>query len=125
MVASFLSKLAEVVREAQSDPAHPLRARIDGIVLEFADKLAAGDADAASVMEKLQAALISGTDLREILQRALGQLSDTIEKEFRKPGSDFDNLMRRTFHDRLDMFRADLSSKSRSLGDRFCPRTDG
>jgi uncharacterized membrane-anchored protein YjiN (DUF445 family) len=113
MVASFLSKLAEVVREAQSDPAHPLRARIDGTVIEFADKLAAGDADAASVIEKLQAALIGGTDLRDILQRALGRLSDTIEKEFQKPGSDFNSLMRRTFDDRLDMFRADLSAQEK------------
>jgi uncharacterized membrane-anchored protein YjiN (DUF445 family) len=113
MVASFLSKLAEAVREAQSDPAHPLRVRIDGIVLEFADKLATGNADAVSAMEKLQAALISGTDLREILQRALGRLSDTIEKEFQKPGSDFNNLMLRTFHDRLDMFRADLAAQER------------
>jgi uncharacterized membrane-anchored protein YjiN (DUF445 family) len=113
MVASFLSKLAEVVREMRSDPAHPLRARIDGIVIEFADKLAAGDADAVSVIEKLQAALISEKNLREILQRALGRLSDTIEKEFQKPGSDFNNLMRRTFHDRLDMFRADLSAQEK------------
>jgi uncharacterized membrane-anchored protein YjiN (DUF445 family) len=65
------------------------------------------------VMEKLQAALISGTDLREILQRALGRLSDTIEKEFQKPGSDFNNLMRRTFHDRLDMFCADLPAQEK------------
>ena len=87
MVGSFLSKLQR--RSARRNPIPPihLRAPIDGIVLESADKLAAGDADAASVMEKLQAALISGTDLREILQRALGRLSDTIEKEFLKAGA--------------------------------------
>ena len=33
MAASFLSQMEKVVREAQSDPAHPLRARIDGICL--------------------------------------------------------------------------------------------
>ena len=113
MVASFLTKMEEVVREAQSDPAHPLRARIDGIVLEFADKLAAGDADAVSVIEKLQAALINGTDASELLQRTLRRLSDTIEKEFQKSGSDFNNLMRRTFHDRLDIFRADTSAQEK------------
>ena len=113
MVASFLSQMEVVVREAQSDPAHPLRARIDGILIEFADKLAVGDADAVSVIEKLQAALINGTDAREILQRTVRRLSDTIEKEFQKPGSDFNNLMRRTFHDRLEIFRADTSAREK------------
>lgn len=114
MVASILSKMEEAVRAARSDPVHPLRARIDGILLEFADKLAAGDADAVSMIEKLQAALIHGTDLREILQRMLRSLSDTFDKEFQKPGSDFNNLMRRTFHDRLDIFRADKSAQEKA-----------
>jgi uncharacterized membrane-anchored protein YjiN (DUF445 family) len=114
MVASFLSKMEEMFREAQSNPAHPLRARIDGILLEFADKLAVGDADAVSVIEKLQAALIHGTDAREILRRTLRRLGDSIEKEFQRSGSDLNNLMRRTFHDRLDIFRADMSAQEKT-----------
>ena len=114
MVASFLCKVEEVLREAQADPAHPLRARIDAIAIEFADKLAVGDADAVAVLEKLQAALIHGTDAREILQRALRRLSDTIEKEFQKSGSDLNNLMCRTFHDGLDIFRADISAQEKT-----------
>ena len=66
-----------------------------------------------SVIEKLQAALIKGTDAREILQRTVRRLSDTIEKEFQKSGSDFNNLMRRTFQDRLDIFRADTSAQEK------------
>jgi uncharacterized membrane-anchored protein YjiN (DUF445 family) len=113
MVASILSKMAEAVRDARSDPAHPLRARIDGIAIEFADKLAAGDADAVSVLDRVQAALINGTDLGEILQRALLWLSDTLEKEFQESGSDFNDLMRRTLHDRLDFFRADKPAQAK------------
>jgi uncharacterized membrane-anchored protein YjiN (DUF445 family) len=113
IVASFAAKMAEAIRAAQSDPAHPLRARIDGIVIEFADKLAAGDADAVAVVAKLQAALINGTDLREILQRTLSSLSDAIEKAFQESGSDFNNLMRRTLRDRLDIFRLDRSSQEK------------
>ena len=113
LVASFLSRMEEMIREAQSDPAHPLRVHIDGIVIEFADKLAVGDADAVSAIEKLQAALINGTDVYELLQRMLRRLSDTIEKEFQKSDSDFNNLMRRTFHDRLDIFRADAAAQEK------------
>jgi len=113
VAAALLAKMTEAVREAQSDPVHPLRARIDGILLEFADNLAAGDAAAVALVEKLQTALVSGTDLREILQHALARLGDTVEKEFQEPGSDCNNLMRRTFHDRLDLFCADKSAQEK------------
>ena len=50
MVGATLAKIAEALRAARADPAHPLRARMDAIALEFADKLAAGDADAAATL---------------------------------------------------------------------------
>ena len=71
MVGATLAKIAEALRAARADPAHPLRARMDAIALEFADKLAAGDADAAATLERLKAALVDGADLGEMLQRAL------------------------------------------------------
>ena len=113
MVTAVLDKMAEAVHEAESDPVHPLRARIDGILLKFADKLAAGDATAVALVEKLQTAVVSGTDLREILRHALGRLGETVEKEFQEPGSDCNNLMRRAFHDRLDLFRADKAAQEK------------
>jgi uncharacterized membrane-anchored protein YjiN (DUF445 family) len=113
MVATTLSKIAEVLRAARADPGHPLRARMDAVALEFADKLAAGDADAAATLERLQAALIDGADLGEILQRALGWLGDTLEREFHEPGSAFDDLMRRAVRDRLEHFRADGAAQAK------------
>lgn len=107
IAVAFLSNVEEAVREAQFNPTHPLRARIDGILIDFADKLAVGDADAVLVIEKLQTAIIHRTDMREILQGALRRLGETIEMEYQKSNSDLDNLMRRSFHDRLNDFRAD------------------
>jgi len=113
MVATILAKITEALHAARADPAHPLRARMDAIALEFADKLAAGDADAAATLARLQARLIDGADLEEMLQRALRWLGDFLEKEFHEPGSAFDALMRRTVRDRLEHFRADGAAQAK------------
>jgi len=113
MVATILAKITEALHAARADPAHPLRARMDAIALEFADKLAAGDADAAATLDRLQAGLIDGADLEEMLQRALRWLGDFLEKEFHEPGSAFEALMRRTVRDRLEHFRADGAAQAK------------
>ena len=113
MVGATLAKIAEALRAARADPAHPLRARMDAIALEFADKLAAGDADAAATVERLKAALVDGADLGEMLQRALRWLGDTLQKELHEPGSAFDDLMRRAVRERLEHFRADVAAQAK------------
>ena len=113
MVATILAKIAEALHAALGDPGHPLRARMDAIALEFADKLAAGDADAAATLDRLQARLIDGADLEEMLQRPLRWLGNFLEKEFHEPGSAFDALMRRTVRDRLEHFRADGAAQAK------------
>ena len=111
LAAAFIAKLQEVVCEAQSDPHHPLRSRIDGIVIEFADKLAVGDTDAVSVIETVRTALVEGADARQILHRALRRLSETIEAEFEKFDSDLNKLMRQDFQERLDVFRVNRAAQ--------------
>jgi uncharacterized membrane-anchored protein YjiN (DUF445 family) len=113
MVGATLARLAEALRAARADAAHPLRARMDALALEFADKLAAGDAEAAATLERLQAALVDGADLGEMLQRALRWVGDTIEKELHEPGSGFDDFMRRTVRGRLEHFRADGAAQAK------------
>jgi uncharacterized membrane-anchored protein YjiN (DUF445 family) len=105
LAATFVAKLAEVVREAHSNPDHFLRSRIDGIVIEFADKLAAGDAQAVSAIETVQTALVEGAEGREILHRALRRVRETVEQQFEKPDSDFNKLIGQNFQEYLDAFR--------------------
>ena len=113
IVATTFSKIAEALRAARADPGHPIRARMDDVALEFVDKLAAGDADAAAMLDRLQAALMDGADLGEVLQRALRWLGDTLERGIHEPGSDFDDLMRRAVRDRLEHFRADGAAQAK------------
>jgi uncharacterized membrane-anchored protein YjiN (DUF445 family) len=113
IAAAFLSQAEEVIREARAATNHPLRARIERPVIEFADKLAAGDADVVAVIDKLYAVLIDKTDAHEILGRGLGRLGETLGREFQESKSDLNTLMRRTLHERLDDFRGDPSAQKK------------
>lgn len=113
LAAAFIAKLAETIAAIRSDRGHPVRSRVDAFVIEFADQLAAGTMDAASLFETVRFAFVEGTDLGEILQRSLRRLGDTIEKEFEKVDSDLNRLMRQVFQERLDLFRANRAAQEK------------
>ena len=113
MVSALLSKIQGVIHEAHHNPQHPLRVKLDGTLLEFADNLAAGDSDAVSMVEKLQTALIEGTDAQEILRNALQRLSQTVDEQLSLPDSDLVRLMRRIFQERLGVLRGDPDGQKR------------
>jgi uncharacterized membrane-anchored protein YjiN (DUF445 family) len=113
IVNALLSKIHEVVHEAYHNPSHPLRVKIDTLLLEFADKLATGDSASVSVLEKLQAALIEGTDAQEILRNGLQRLSHTVDEQLRLPDSDLVRLIRRIFQEHLDVLRGDPDGQKR------------
>ena len=113
LAVALLRKLEEAVREAQRDTDHPVRSRIDHIVIEFADKLAVGETDAVSLIETVRLALIEGGDAPAILRGVLRRLSETIEEEFENFDSDLNRLMRREFQERVELFRADRAAQEK------------
>lgn len=116
LAAAFVARLAELVREAQSNPDHFLRSRIDGIVIEFADKLAAGDAGTVAAIETVRTALVEGAEARGILYRALRKLRETIEQQSEKPDSDFNKLIRQNFQEHLHAYRINPGAQEKFDG---------
>jgi uncharacterized membrane-anchored protein YjiN (DUF445 family) len=113
LAAAFVARLAELVREAQSNPDHFLRSHIDGIVIEFADKLAASDAGAVAAIETVRTALVEGAEARGILNRALRRLRETLEQQSEKPDSDFNKLIRQNFQEHLHAYRINPSAQEK------------
>ena len=113
IAVAFLSNVEKAVREAQSDPAHPLRARIDAILIDLADKLARGDAGALSMIKKLQTVFIHRDDAREMLQAGLRRFSETIDKELQELNSDLNQWMRRSLSHWRDEFRRDQAAQEK------------
>ena len=113
LVTVFISRVEEVVREAYANPAHPLRTRIDSILLAFADNLAAARPEAVSLLDQLRTALVEGADAREIIGRALRRLRKTVEEELNKPDSELNRLTERILRERLESFRADATAQEK------------
>ena len=111
LAAILISKITEAAREARSDPGHPLRTWVDGIVIEFADKLAGGDQDALAIVESVRMALIEAAGSGEILQRALRRLGATMEEGFKNVDSDLNRLLRHELHRRLELFRVNIAAQ--------------
>jgi uncharacterized membrane-anchored protein YjiN (DUF445 family) len=116
LAATFISKMTEAVRQARSDPRHPLRSSVDGMLIELADKLARGDPDALAMIESVRAALIEATGSGEILQRALQRLGATMEEGFKDDDSDLNQLLRQELHRHLDRFRVNTAAQKQLDG---------
>jgi uncharacterized membrane-anchored protein YjiN (DUF445 family) len=110
---ALLRNVVLVVREARDNPGHPLRERMDGILLEFADGLAAGDPEAVQTLEKLRNAFVEAADTRVYITKSLARLRETVDSELSKPGSDLDRLIRRIFRERFEGFREDANVQSK------------
>jgi uncharacterized membrane-anchored protein YjiN (DUF445 family) len=104
---ALLNKLREVVLAAKDDSSHPLRRKLDKLLMDFADDLAAGKTEAVEMVEKLRRALMEGADAREIIGGMLSRLRGTLESELDTPGSELDQLMMRILRERLEAFRDD------------------
>jgi len=116
LAAMLIGKLTVAVREARSDPGHPLRTWADAVVIEFADKLGIGDPDALAMVESVRIALIEAAGSGEILQRALRRLGATLEEGFKNVDSDLNRLLRQELHQRLELFRVNIAAQEQLDG---------
>ncbi|HLK68703.1 MAG TPA: DUF445 domain-containing protein [Bryobacteraceae bacterium] len=111
MVDGLISKLEQLAQEARADPEHPLRARLDGMLLDYADGLAEGRPESVEGMDKVRRALAEGVDTREYVEKALHRLHDSIDSELAEEGSDLDQLLHHIFQEQLSRFRKDPETR--------------
>ncbi len=112
-VDALLRNVVEVVREARGNPRHPLRERMDAVLLDFADGLAAGNPEAVRTVKNLRDAFVEAAETRVHIGNALARLRETVNSEMSKPGSDLDRLIRRIFRERFEGFREDADAQSK------------
>jgi uncharacterized membrane-anchored protein YjiN (DUF445 family) len=113
VVDKLLRGVEHLIHEARGNPQHPLRVRLDGLLLEFADGLAVGRPETIYSLEKLRRAFVEAADTREYIGKALTRLQETVTSELSKPGSDLDQLIRRIFREQLAAFRQDTGIQAK------------
>jgi uncharacterized membrane-anchored protein YjiN (DUF445 family) len=79
IVEAVSSYTAVELQSAAQDPQHPLRIAVFSTLYQFADRLAAGEAEALAQMERIRAAILEGVEAVSLVHTLLAQLSDQLE----------------------------------------------
>jgi uncharacterized membrane-anchored protein YjiN (DUF445 family) len=74
IVTKIIDKLAELIHQARENPTHPLREKVDALLLDFAKGLSSGDPSVTSIVDGFRAELVNNTETKELIQHALTQL---------------------------------------------------
>jgi len=84
---------------AATQPDHPLRQYVFGAVRRFAERLAAGDADALGQVEQVRTAFVESLEAGPLVRDLLAQLRQHIERDLQASGSGLSELIDRKLRD--------------------------
>ncbi len=89
---------AAELRNAAADREHPLRRLVLGGLGRFADRLAAGEADALVQAERLRAAVLESLEAGTLVRDTLGRLRAQLEQDLGDPRGALAGLVDRKLH---------------------------
>jgi uncharacterized membrane-anchored protein YjiN (DUF445 family) len=95
LVEAICSYASAELRAAASDAEHPLRRRVFEAIGGFADRVAAGDAQALRQAEAFRAALLESLAAGPLIRDALAQLRRQLEDDLTTPDSALSTLVDR------------------------------
>jgi len=102
----IIEKIKELILDARENPSHPLREKIDTLLLDFSKGLSSGDPSLTAMIDGLKTKLINNAETKAIIQRGLSQfrskLSDQLERK--------DSAFMLVLTDYLQEILADLQS---------------
>lgn len=107
----LLGRLRTAVGEARGDPGHPVREKLDGMLLRFARGLSDGEPDSVSAVETFRSRLVEHADSVPILSRLLSRFRATVVEQLDSPGSDLSRTLDRFLVERLAEFGEDPASQ--------------
>ncbi len=104
------------LRAIQSDPYHPLRAKLDEQLSAFARKLARGDREACTTLEQFQHRMVEHAELGPFLARILSRLQDTLKAQLADPDAHLSRLLDQTLENILEELRSEPDTQARLDG---------
>jgi len=85
IAGKIIEKIKELILDARENPFHPLREKIDTMLLDFSKGLSSGDPSLTAMIDGLKTKLINNAETKAIIQRGLSQfrskLSDQLERK--------------------------------------------
>ena len=111
------------LRSAARDPEHPLRRAVLSALRRFAERLAAGDADAQAQAERLRRALLESIQAGPVVRTMLGRVREQLEQDLGDRRSALSTLIDRQLRTGILDLLADAGR--RSAFDRWVRTTCG
>ncbi|WP_028895181.1 DUF445 domain-containing protein [Syntrophorhabdus aromaticivorans] len=89
ITGKIIQKMNELTRMARDNPYHPLRARIDSMILDFAHGLSSGDPSLTTVIDGLRSKFAHHADTRGIIQGILSRFRSKLSEQLESKDSAF------------------------------------
>jgi uncharacterized membrane-anchored protein YjiN (DUF445 family) len=77
----LLRKADEFLVEAKANPSHPIRSKFDGLILDFAQQLANGDADSRKMITNFIQGFTQHSDAEKIIHNLLAGFKQTLTEQ--------------------------------------------
>lgn len=110
---SLLDKARIFVAEAKANPGHPVRQKFDDSMLDFADRLSAGDPESRELVNKLRSRLVENAEAQEIIQGILSRFKSTVIDELKSNDTPFMTLVIDNLRRLLDRLEGDKAAQRR------------
>lgn len=102
----IIEKIKDLILDARGNPSHPLREKIDTLLLDFSKGLSSGDPSLAAMIDGLKTKLINNAETKAIIQHVLSQFRSKLSDQLEHKGSSFMLVLT----DYLQEILADLQS---------------
>jgi len=106
IAGKIVEKIKELIDAARDNPSHPLREKIDTLLLDFSKGLSSGDPSLITMVDGFRTRLINNADTRAIIQRGLSQLKSKVSNQLQYK----DSVLMLVLTDYLRQILADLQS---------------
>jgi uncharacterized membrane-anchored protein YjiN (DUF445 family) len=93
VVSKIIGSVNEFIDEAKNNALHPARQRFDNSVLEFAQKLSNGDAEALATINNFKKKFVENADANEIIQGLLRRFKSTIVDQLKNNDTHFMTIL--------------------------------
>ena len=116
IVNKLIEYLNKTVDEVKHDPYHSLRLKIDNSILEYSNKLMAGDKESVEQLAKFQTRFIENIDSKKLIHSSLSKLKYSINKQLIEDESELKNIISEYYTRALSNFGKNIQLQTNING---------
>lgn len=89
IAGKITEKIGELIITARNNPSHPLRGKIDALLLDFSKGLSSGDPSLTAMVDGLKTKFMNNADTKSLIQHGLSQFKSKLSNQLERNDSAF------------------------------------